>query len=58
MPVTIGELTTDVIAEAGDGSAPSAPAPHDDQKDATSVRARLAVIARQVLRTRAEGFDD
>ena len=58
MPVTIGELTTEVIAEPdahhGDGD----PAPNDDHNDMNRVRKGLAAIARQALRTCAEDFDD
>jgi len=57
MPVTIGELTTDVIAEAEQAAA-AAETPDKPENDAAAVRARIAATAGQTLRTRAEGFDD
>jgi hypothetical protein len=57
MPITVNELTTEIIAEPGQqlgGEPPSA----DTAKEPTSVRAELAAIARLDLRIRAEGFDD
>jgi hypothetical protein len=57
MPITVNELTTEIIAEPGQqmgGAPPSA----DTAKELTSVRAELAAIARLDLRLRAEGFDD
>jgi len=57
MPITVNELTTEIVAEPAqqlDGAPPSA----DTAKDLTSVRAALAAIVRLDLRTRAEGFDD
>jgi hypothetical protein len=57
MPVTIGELTTDVIAEAEQAAA-SAETPEKPENEAAAIRARLAAVAGQTLRTRAEGFDD
>jgi hypothetical protein len=60
MPLTIGELTTEVIADsatAGDAAAP-APAPGGAARDPQAERAALADLARDLMRTRAEGFDD
>ena len=57
MPITVNELTTEIIAEPGQqmgGAPPSA----DTAKELTGVRAELAAIARLDLRLRAEGFDD
>jgi hypothetical protein len=58
MPLTIGQLTTEVIAEADAqntiGTNPG-PAPTPDQQ---AIRAQLAALAHQAMRTRAEGFDD
>jgi len=57
MPITVNELTTEIIAEPGQqlgGAPPSA----DTAKDLTNARAELAAIARIDLRLRAEGFDD
>jgi hypothetical protein len=57
MPITVNELTTEIIAEPGQqlgGAPPSA----DTVKGLTSVRAELAAITRLDLRIRAEGFDD
>jgi hypothetical protein len=58
MPLSIGELTTDVIAEGASPEASSAPASTDAAKDPQSVRAELSAVARDLMRTRAEGFDD
>ena len=57
MPVTIGELTTDVIAEA-EQIAATAETPDRPENDPAAIRARLAAMAGQTSRTRAEGFDD
>jgi hypothetical protein len=60
MPLTIGELTTEVIAESptpGDAPAPAS-APAGAASDPQAVRAGLAALASELLRTRAEGFDD
>jgi hypothetical protein len=57
MPVTIGNLTTEVVAEADEQAA--ADAGNGDTPDQRqTVRAELAALARQAMRTRAEGFDD
>ena len=58
MPVTIGDLTTDVIAETEQTAAAAAGPPEQPENDAAVIRARLAAIAGQAMRTRAEGFDD
>jgi hypothetical protein len=58
MSVTIGDLTTEVIAEPDVRPAESEPATTDQPGQLAAVRARLSAIARQALRTRAEGFDD
>lgn len=57
MPITVNELTTEIIAEPAQqlgGAPPSA----DTANDLTSARAELAAVARLDLRIRAEGFDD
>jgi hypothetical protein len=57
MPITVNELTTEIIAEPAQqlgGAPPSA----DTAKDLTSARAELAAVARLDLRIRAESFDD
>jgi hypothetical protein len=58
MPVTIGELTAEVIAEADARRTASVPPPNDEHNDIATVRAGLLAIARQALRTCAEDFDD
>ena len=58
MPVTIGELTTEVIAEPDTRGSDSDHAPDDKQKDAVAVQSSLVAIARRALRTSAEDFDD
>jgi len=56
MPVTISELTTEVIAER-DAHLPPAAGPGDAQATAPT-RSQIAAIVRDETRTRAEGFDD
>ena len=58
MPVTIGDFTTDVIADRGADAAPAASGGAGDEQSAAPVRAQLAAILRDDKRTRAEGFDD
>ena len=58
MPITIGHLTTDVIAEPDNPPSAAGPATAEGSKDAGAVRTDLAAISRQAMRTRAEGFDD
>ncbi|MEI6668465.1 MAG: hypothetical protein WCP29_09940 [Acidobacteriota bacterium] len=57
MPVTIGELTTEVIAEA-DTPAGDATAHPRDPSETAGLRAELAALLDHRVRTRAEGFDD
>lgn len=57
MPVTVNELTTDVMVEPGQQMGSAKPAA-DQKKDPAAIRAELAMITRLDLRTRAEGFDD
>jgi hypothetical protein len=57
MPVTIGNLTTEVVAEADEQAAADAGS-GDTPDQRQTVRAELAALARQAMRTRAEGFDD
>jgi len=58
MPVTIGQLTTEIVVQPEEPPAGAAAAPEARSEDIASARARLAAIVRQALRTRAEGFDD
>lgn len=58
MPVTIGELTTEVVAEGGAPAAGTTPAPVDTGISLSGIRGDLAALARLAMRTRAEGFDD
>jgi hypothetical protein len=58
MPVTIGELTTEVIAEGTAPTAEPAPAPAESAPRASSLRGELAALERLAMRTSAEGFDD
>jgi hypothetical protein len=58
MPVSIGNLTADVVVEPdGNAGAGATPAPPPAERQA-SVRAELTALAREAMRTRAEGFDD
>jgi hypothetical protein len=57
MPVTIDELTTEVIAESGHQSGGDQPSTNESKPPA-AIYAELAAIMRLDLRTRAEGFDD
>ena len=59
MPLTIGQLTPEVVAEAdgqttADAGGGGTAMPEQQQ----AIRADLAALARQAMRTRAEGFDD
>jgi hypothetical protein len=58
MPVTIGHLTTDVIAEPDDPPSSAGPAEPEGSNNTGAVRVNLAAISRQAMRTRSEGFDD
>jgi hypothetical protein len=57
MPVTVNELTTDVLVETGQQMGTATPAA-EEKKDLATMRTELAMIMRLDLRTRAEGFDD
>ena len=57
MPVTIGELSTEVIAE-GDAPSGATGAAADPPQQLAAIRAQMAAVARDTTRTRAEGFDD
>jgi hypothetical protein len=57
MPLTIANLTTEVIAEADDQAVADAGG-GEAQEQREAIRATLAALARQATRTRAEGFDD
>jgi hypothetical protein len=58
MAVTIGELTTEVIAEPDKQLAGSGVPSVNKAEEHAMIRTELATILRQALRTRAEGFDD
>jgi hypothetical protein len=58
MAVTIGELTTEIIAESDDQLAETGPVTAEKVRDMATIRTDLAAIAQQTMRTRAEGFDD
>lgn len=58
MPVIINDFETEVIAERDAPPAGARPATADHQQDDAAIRATLAAIVRDTLRTRAEGFDD
>ena len=58
MPITIGHLTTDVIAEPDNPPSAAGPEAPEGSKGTGAVRTDLAAISRQAMRTRAEGFDD
>jgi hypothetical protein len=57
MPVTVDELTTEVIAESAPQLGSDQPST-SESKAPTAIHAELAAIMRLDLRTRAEGFDD
>jgi hypothetical protein len=57
MPVTIGAMTAEVVAEPDNAPAAEGPA-KEGAIDVAAIRTTLATIARQAMRTRAEGFDD
>ena len=58
MPITIGQLTTEIVTQPEEPPAAAAAAPEARPDEIASARTKLAAIARQALRTRAEGFDD
>lgn len=59
MSVTINELTTEVVAEGEyQTAAASTPAGGNQAADPAMIRSEMAAIARDRLRTLAEGFDD
>ena len=59
MPVTIDQMTTEVIAEPQQQLAGAATAPATDRLDELAkIRFALASAARLDQRTRAEGYDD
>lgn len=59
MSVTINELTTEVIAEGEHQTAGGSTASGGNQApDLAMIRSEMAAIARDRLRTLAEGFDD
>ena len=58
MPLTIGQLTTEVIAETDAESAPAPGRGGSTPEQRQETRATLAALGRQKMRTRAEGFDD
>lgn len=60
MPLTIGQLTTEVVTEPegrGPGESGVTGRP-DTPEQRQAVRRDIAVIVRDEMRTRAEGFDD
>lgn len=58
MPVSIGELKTEVVAEGSPQAFDARPSAGDKPQSLAEVRAQLAALARRTLRTCAEGFDD
>jgi hypothetical protein len=59
MPVTIDQLTTEVVAEPGQQLAGAGAMPAPDRIDELAkVRFAIAQVARLDQRTRAEGYDD
>ena len=58
MPVTIGELTTEVIAESDARESDTDSTAENNEKDAANVQAALAAMARRARRTCADDFDD
>jgi len=58
MPVTIGQLTTEVIADRGAASSAAPTAGASPQAQQAAIRVQLATVVRDESRTQAEGFDD
>ena len=58
MPIDIGEITTEIIAEPEERPVPATPPDEHAPAQLAAVRTQVAELARQILRTRAEGFDD
>jgi hypothetical protein len=58
MPLSIGQVTAEVVAEADEQSAADAGGGSETPEQRQAIRADLASLARQSMRTRAEGFDD
>ena len=59
MPLTIGQLTTEIVAETdGQTTADAGAGGIESPEQRQAIRADLAALARQAMRTRAEGFDD
>jgi hypothetical protein len=58
MPVSVGELKTEVTTESDHQMADARPSTTDKPQNLAAIRAQLAALARRTLRTRAEGFDD
>jgi hypothetical protein len=59
MPLTIGHLTTEVMTEPdGRGPADTGVTGPDVPEQQRAVKRAIAVIVRNEMRTRAEGFDD
>ena len=58
MPITIGQVTTEIVARPEEAPAPAAAPAATQATQLATVRAQMAAIARQIMRTRAQGFDD
>ena len=58
MPVTIGQLTTDIIADRSAPPATPARAAASPPDQQAAIRVQLSTLARNQSRTQAEGFDD
>ncbi|WP_224242768.1 hypothetical protein [Hyalangium gracile] len=58
MAVNVENLTSEVVPEAEPGQQPSGSEPSTPWQEVERVKAALARLAEDRLRTRAEGFDD
>jgi hypothetical protein len=58
VPVSIGNLTADVVVEPDGNAGAGAAMPPEPTERQEHVRAELTALAREAMRTRAEGFDD